>query len=120
VPRKKIPYLIPYIKVQDQKWGMPAGSVPYQITRYEMRNPKWAEKYDWKENIPFDSCISFVRLGYGAKSLWRTTDTGAEFYMSQSALADILRTKSVIYGTVIARFQFRKHGNVFSLVLAPP
>ena len=84
MPRKKIPYLIPYVKTQDLKWGMPAGSVPYQITRYEMRNPKWADKYEWKDNEPFDACIKFVKLGYGAKSLWKNAENGAEFYMSQS------------------------------------
>ena len=118
MPRKKIPYKIPYIKTQDPKWGQPPGSVPYQITRYEMRNAKWAEKYEWKDNEPFDACVKFIRLGYGAKSLWKCAETGAEYYLSQSALGDVLRKKSVVYGTVIARFKFKKHGSTYSLVLA--
>jgi hypothetical protein len=117
MPRKRVDYKIPYIKVQDPKHGQPVGSVPYQITRYEMRNPKWADKYEWKDNEPFDACLKFVKLGYGAKSLWVSTDTGAEFYLSQSALAEVLRKKSIIYGCVLGTWKFKKHGNSHSIVL---
>ena len=117
MPRKKIPYKIPYIKSQDPKWRQPIGSIPYQITRYEMRNPKWAEKYEWKDNEPFDACIKFVRICWSGKTLWKCTATDAEYYIGQTALANILKTKSIVYGTVIARWRVRKHGDTYSLVL---
>lgn len=117
MPRKRVEYKIPYIKVQDPKWGQPVGSVPYQISRYEMRNPKWADKYEWKDNEPFDACITFVKMGWGYKSLWRNTETNAEYFLGQSALAEILKTKSIIYGAVVGRFKFKKHGSVYGLCL---
>lgn len=120
MPRKKVEYLIPFIKVQDPKWGQPIGSVPYQISRYEMRNPKWMDRYEWKANAPFDACLKFVRFGHGAKALVKNSETDAEYYISQSTLAEVLCTKTLIYGAFVGRWKFKKHGNCFSITLVTP
>jgi hypothetical protein len=94
---------------------MPVGSVPHQITRYEMRKLYWENRYEWKENRPFDANLRFINMYYGGKILWENTETGARYWMNQSGLAALLKTKSILYGTVLGTFMFKKHGITYSI-----
>jgi hypothetical protein len=115
MPRKKSTYRIPYLKDVDKLTGMPVGSVPHQITRYEMRKLYWENRYEWKENRPFDANLRFINMYYGGKILWENTETGARYWMNQSGLAALLKTKSILYGTVLGTFMFKKHGITYSI-----
>ena len=111
MPRKKVDYKIPYIKETDKVNNLPIGSVPHQITHYEMRKANC----DWQENVKFDANLKFINMYYGGKILWENTETGARYWMNQSGLAVVLKNKSVVYGTVLGTFIFRKHGTTYSI-----
>jgi len=115
MPRKKVDYKIPFIKENDKINNLPAGSVPHQIGLYEMRKPNWEQKYDWRENVKFDANLKFINMYYGGKILWEDTETGARYWMNQSGLAAVLKSKSVVYGTVLGTWIFKKHGTTYSI-----
>ncbi len=113
--RKKVEYKIPYVKEAERIPNLPIGSVPHQITLYEMRKLNWGQKYEWRVNERFDANLKFIKMYYGGKILWENTETGARYWMNQSGLAAVLKSKSIIYGTVLGTWIFRKHGTTYSI-----
>ena len=121
MPRKKEPYKIPFIRTTPTPLqGLfysrdPVGSVPSQISNWERRKAGWEQNYEWRDNVRFEANLKFIRMSYGGKILWENTETGAHYWMNQSGLAVILKSKSVIYGAVLGTWIFRKHGNTYSI-----
>jgi hypothetical protein len=113
--RKKVEYKIPYVKEAERIPNLPIGSVPHQIPLYEMRKLNWGQKYEWRVNERFDANLKFIKMYYGGKILWENTETGARYWMNQSGLAAVLKSKSIIYGTVLGTWIFRKHGTTYSI-----
>lgn len=113
MPRKKIAYKIPYVK--ESTGNISAGSVPHHIGRGEMRKANWEHKYEWRENYPFDVNLKFIKMYFGGKILWENCENGARYWMNLSGLDSLLKTKSIIYGTVLGTFIFKKHGITYSL-----
>ena len=121
MPRKKEPYKIPFTRKHTGgvgltiAWSMPADSVPSQISNWEKRKNGWEQNYEWRDNVRFEANLKFIRMSYGGKVLWENTETGAHYWMNQSGLAVVLKSKSVIYGAVLGTWIFKKHGNTYSV-----
>jgi hypothetical protein len=125
---KKLPYQIPFVrKVEAAEpgasqavftgWTLPAGSVPGQISGWEMRrDKKWREHYEWRDNTTFKANLKFLKLSWDGKATLEDTETEARYVMGKKGLDDLLQKGTIVCGTVLGYWKFRKYGNSYSLI----
>ncbi|MFA6049733.1 MAG: hypothetical protein WC761_00780 [Candidatus Paceibacterota bacterium] len=122
---KKVEYKIPFLKPTPENsilngnknvWFLTAGSVPSIISTWEKRNKNWEDKYEWRDNTVFKANLRFVTITWGGKALFENTETGARFYMNQTALDKLLSKSTIVFGIVLASWKFKKHGSSYSIV----
>lgn len=122
--KKTVDYKIPFLKPtpensgRDTKnvWFLTAGSVPPNISNWERRNKNWESKYEWRDNETFQANLKFISMVWGGKALFENTETGARFYMNQTALNKLLSKSTIVFGVVLGTWKFKKHGTSYSIV----
>lgn len=124
MPRKPANYKIPHVKADSASAGLlgsrlalPPGSVPDVLGGWIRRRPGWENDYEWTDNVPFDANLKFIRLNYCGKAEWVDTATGSKYFMSIGSLEKVLLKKSLLFGTVLATWKFKKHGWSYSITL---
>jgi len=122
--KKGIAYKIPYVKRDPASntqgpfttWALTPESVPNQISPWEMRgNKNWADKYEWRENDVFEANLKFLKLSWDGKAILENTDNEARYYMGKTGLDELLQKGTIVCGTVLGHWKFKKHGNSYAI-----
>lgn len=122
IAKKAKDYLIPYVKSNPQgapvlAWsvGLPAGSVPEQISPYMMRRKNWEQDFEWRPNEVFTANLKLHTTNGINKVSFVNTETEAVYYMSFGNLVKLLRKGTLVFGTVYGKWKFLKNGASYSI-----